>query len=1649
MEEIDNLINKIRTQTNSFNPNDYSSSSSMPLNNIANISDVEKPRFSEITPYSENTIYKTLSSGEKISMFENFIPGTDNMERLAQNQTTGEKWSNGALKALSKTGNAVLGGTVGLVYGVGSALKEGSFSALYDNDFSNKMNDLDTKLNYQLANYYTKQEQEAGVFGQMKYANFWADKFLGGLSFTAGAIISEGIWAWATGGTSLATIGARRAGRWGVEAIGEANVLKGMANMKSQLSSLSGQTLQAGAKSKTLANLAGDVGKLTSTAGFMARSAGYEASVEALQYKKEAEENFYNNFAKLNGREPNAEDIAKFEKDNESAANSVFGANMAILGVSNLAMFGHVLDIKNPIKTGFSSFVDKKAFGYGLDKATGKVLERTTRQKITKNLFDYAVKPSLTEGLFEEGLQGVTQKYNNKWIEHSYNPKYTSETFNTMDAMYDSLAEQYGSTEGWKENVLGMLIGIVGGSVNVRSEQKAKEAELKMQEAVGQQFNAPTMQMLLLPNRIQTANRVAGFSEQAKEHEQKGDIALSTLAKQNALQAVISAKLTLGESVSDITKFAEDSLNSLTPDQWKEVGVEADQIGQEKTERISEFKNLAQQWKTNKKYVQYIIGDRLVGEQNLPKSNLENIYGEFSKNAQIVEALTWQITTGENANKLMKDTHQALSDEIGSEVARVLDLKTKLSAQNNNRKSQIAKNQNKYNKLLAKREELTQKIAELNDEPSLKGDKEGLSPRVGMSADLLKIEQQISKIQEESTKIADELNSNTNYEKGVNELDLTANLSGTTISSDDLLNLNKNIKKFKGVLESYETANPQKAKYLNDLLDEYSQAENVFLDAQLTHRIIASPNFKMENIGGWLSGKLKGKKAMAENTQEWLVDAITTYAKSKSDTMEYFKQEQEIKAQKELEKEKKDLLEELKTTEDQTRLKETDIRLSEIEAQLPQEKDETASQPKEEEEIPQKEIKTEIEQYKDRIERVLKNYDMLYIGDNYDGVANQEPTQAEIEEYKRLRESLKDTTLQDNADKFSPRQRIENLIGDRVEQKRFKQLEAKLKNWKLLDSAVDSDNTSIVEIIKLIQSLEAEIDQNETKDEVTQDDVFKSMTGSDLQTSGSAVRYDLGVNVKANATVKALSDEIHYELTHIKAKYIVEQIGGEYTIQGKGKDIDSLQPDDIITIDGMNFKYTVGGRLRIKKEDLQARAQQLNLYVVDTKAVNWSFPDIYTIINNEWVKMPSQFEEANLEPEASYNSVVGDTLSLVIDDVDGWNKTKIGGTKENLKIFMKDKNGKLIQTLKGGRETQIDQNFENLRQTAFDTWERAGKPSKSDLGISVEVSNVFLGSPEYNFQDGVALEQEITKEAVDKVVIAKGYILDGEITLDTEIENIDKTYVGQISKNNAGLKQPIVVFRRGAYNVAFPISMIKKPSPVNFDALLVGTTQEMVLAVNDATIKNGIKTEKLTYKDIQIVDGQIELSDRAQVVKQAFAENTTFTSADQIADKKYKKENLVDDATIKIDLNNVDKAINSPKVRINLENVKYKTTQDVKYDNQIEIENRLSELAIELSKDYAQNASTKYVDSKGNIIEDTAYTNILDDNEIVKTNNQIQKVGNLNILRQAFSEKLTPTLKKAIGEEKIKEVQDLFKQYDFIKSQIIVKENDGNKNICK
>jgi hypothetical protein len=598
----------------------------------------------------------------------------------------------------------------------------------------------------------------------------------------------------------------------------------------------------------------------------------------------------------MNGREPNEQDIAEFNKNLESSANAVFGVNMAIVGSSNLVTMGKLFELKNPIKTGIGEFIEKKAFGYGVAKGadgTYDVLKATRGQKIARNIFAYGKAP-VTEGLYEEGFQGITNKTANRWIDHTYNDKYTTEAFDMAGGLYNSFADQYGTKEGWVENGVGMIIGAIGGSVNTRAEMRSKEQKLDLQKSGLNTFTQPTLQQALLPKKIQLANQITGFSEEAKTEAQNGNVVRTQLANQGVIHAFLNHKNALGESFDDAAKEIKIALDNITEEQFKEAGIPQEEIDNYKTETLNTFVEKAKQFKQNRTYAEYMIGrNRSVGEKEIG-SVLGDSFKGINTNEALIQSLTWVMTEGESANKYMQDIQGQIANELGTEKSNVISTISKLKQSKSNKQGQITKAVNQQKALTTERDALTKTITKLNNAPKeTDGDKVRGKALEQANLRLLELTDKISELDTQLNTYAEELNKSEAYGQGVTGLDYSQDISGSTISATDLLSLNDNIETFQALIASLEESNPQRAQYLNDLLDEYTQAEDIFLTNQKTAIMMANGDLKLEKINTWIGKKLTGGKSIDEATRDWLTEVLNKY---ESNILENVGAEQQVQA---------------------------------------------------------------------------------------------------------------------------------------------------------------------------------------------------------------------------------------------------------------------------------------------------------------------------------------------------------------------------------------------------------------------------------------------------------------------------------------------------------------------------------------------------------------------------------------------------------------------------------------------------------------------------------------------------------------------------------------------------------------------------------
>ena len=390
----------------------------------------------------EDSRYR-LSSGTWIPKYESYIPGVDNDTRLSRSQGRTEKWMRGLGKLAGKTALYGLGGVIQPFYGIYAGVSRGNFNAVFDNDFTRWLDDQDKKMDYGLAHYYNREERDMNFLQSMTTANFWSNDFLSGIAFTAGAVLSSAVYSGA-GLMNLARTGARAG-------VALARIGKAASDTKKAF----GVYLRA-------ARTGQRIGKGLDTLAFLGTSTSWEASVEARSMLMEAEENFRQSYRNAYGREVPYEELMRFRADNANAANAVFAANVGILSLSNIAMFGDMFGMD----LGVDKFIKRNIFGVGAERMDNGMLRTITPkkwQKVAGNTFNIIKRP-VSEGLYEEGLQGVASKSAEDWVESRYNPMAIRQNIGYMEAIKNGFKETYGSNQGWKEIGIGMIIGsIMGG----------------------------------------------------------------------------------------------------------------------------------------------------------------------------------------------------------------------------------------------------------------------------------------------------------------------------------------------------------------------------------------------------------------------------------------------------------------------------------------------------------------------------------------------------------------------------------------------------------------------------------------------------------------------------------------------------------------------------------------------------------------------------------------------------------------------------------------------------------------------------------------------------------------------------------------------------------------------------------------------------------------------------------------------------------------------------------------------------------------------------------------------------------------------------------------------------------------------------------
>jgi len=397
--------------------------------------------------------------------------GADDVQELiAADQSTANKWANALIKLAPKTLNVAVGGIAMLPSAIGTTadwlvggLEEGeAWKDIYDNDFHRSLDGINEWLDKELPNYYTKEEQKMGFIRSIGTANFVND-FTNGLSFVAGAVLSELALSAATAATFGAAAPAQGAGTVGIVSRA-ASTLKNISKGKAVTNPTRGTKV-----AEKFYNTVPKLGSRIKAGGMLGRrlltGAGYESGVEARHHidsvyseLSSAEE------AKL-GRPLTQEEQADIYDLASASGNAVFTANLALVGVGNIVAF--------PKLFGPGYKTASKNWGNVMRGLKGDLTspyvaahKAWSKQRNFLNAAYHVLKRPAYEGFVEEGGQSwldvAGQHSAADFYMRGKRPTQLESVKGLIQGMHQTAVETFGSNQTQKEMGIGFLLGALG-----------------------------------------------------------------------------------------------------------------------------------------------------------------------------------------------------------------------------------------------------------------------------------------------------------------------------------------------------------------------------------------------------------------------------------------------------------------------------------------------------------------------------------------------------------------------------------------------------------------------------------------------------------------------------------------------------------------------------------------------------------------------------------------------------------------------------------------------------------------------------------------------------------------------------------------------------------------------------------------------------------------------------------------------------------------------------------------------------------------------------------------------------------------------------------------------------------------------------------
>lgn len=393
------------------------------------------------------------------SMFDKGITSASQLDNLSDTRGELQPWfakiGAGLAKGAILAGTTFLDGTVGLVLGAGTAISEGRWSGLWDNEFSKAMQSINEWSEQALPNYYTTAEQEQPWYENVFTANFLGDKFIKNLGFTVGAFYSGGVTAAGLKATKLPQL---------IGAITKASKAPAIVTsaVGATVSAVNEGRIEALNNSKDWFELHKSQlddrfrERISSIEAEYKANAGRElvpTGIEGQDYIDPA----YAKYQEALAREQEAYNaaIGKLNEDRLKMGNADLLMNIPILTASNIIQFGKLY-----------------ANGFKTARRATNIVGRAGEYAAGTTKLGSAM--AITRGALSEGTEEISQKaasvisgnyYStdvNNFYKSKTDPEASQETLSWVKSFAQGINETVNDGSSWEEFFIGSLTGALG-----------------------------------------------------------------------------------------------------------------------------------------------------------------------------------------------------------------------------------------------------------------------------------------------------------------------------------------------------------------------------------------------------------------------------------------------------------------------------------------------------------------------------------------------------------------------------------------------------------------------------------------------------------------------------------------------------------------------------------------------------------------------------------------------------------------------------------------------------------------------------------------------------------------------------------------------------------------------------------------------------------------------------------------------------------------------------------------------------------------------------------------------------------------------------------------------------------------------------------